>query len=209
MDVETAETVTIEPAGEADPEAPYGRFANGKPRKSPPKSSSSGPRRGGPTTPKASKRASAKRPKTPDFTKMLKTGVQMVGVTIMGIGARRSRALLADGMAVRMHAEPLAKGLNEVAQASPAVQRVLTQAGPAMPYVSLVTAVVGLGVQIAANHGRHLPGMATEDPEALAQAAEMEMARAAEAEAQQSQQQPPTDHAYVNGSSNSYAYAGA
>lgn len=187
------ETVTIvADAATADPEAPYGRLKNGRARKTPPPGAAK--KTAAPSAPRARKgppKGGGAKRKVPDFTRMIQAGVQMVGSAVMGLGARREGPaggmLLADGMAVQLHAAPIAKGLNEIAQQSPAVQRILTQTGPALPYVGIVTALVGLGAQLAANHGKVLPGMPVEDPQTLANAAAHRLMQEAE---QQQRQQP-------------------
>ena len=184
MTTETTDRVTIEDDGATtDPEAPYGRFANGKPRKSPPKDSKSSG--GGRRTAAAPKPPRPKGGKAPNFTKMITGAIGSVGAVVSAAGfRRRSRTVVADGMAVQMAAKPLAEGLNEVAQVSPALQRILTQAGPALPFATLAYALLELGAQIAANHGKQLPGFEVYDPDALVEAAEHQARQAA------AQQQP-------------------
>lgn len=207
---DTTDRVTIEDdATTADPEAPFGRFANGKPRKSPPKGSkpSSG---GGRRTAAAPKPPRAKSSKAPNFTKMLTGAFGGLGAVVSAAGfRRRSRTVVADGMAVQMAAKPLAEGFNEIAQVSPALQRILTQAGPALPFANLAYALLELGAQIAANHGKQLPGFEVYNPDDLIQAAEHQ-ARQAAAEQQPTgggqsgptpadmpQQQPQHDHQFA------------
>ena len=187
FDVKTDPVTIVPDAATADPEAPFGRFQNGKPRKSAPTSKRK--TSGRTAAPKAS--GAPRRPagKAPSFTKMLTGGFSMLGVAVTGIGMRRrSRAVVADGMALRLAAKPLAEGLNELAQISPALQRVLSKAGPAVPATGLVLALLELSAQLAANHGRSLPGFEVHSPDDLVAAAEYE---AQQYQEQQHQEQRP------------------
>lgn len=167
------EAVTIAADTSAvDPEAPYGRFANGKPRKSPqPKKQ---PRAA--AAPKASTPRTPKKAPAADFRAVIQEGMSLLSVPLMGLG-RMNRAFLADAAALQMNAEPVAHALNECAKINPTIARLLSTSAPAVPYVLLGSALFNLGVQIAANHGKAVPvpGVQVHDPGQLADAMEAQM----------------------------------
>lgn len=183
-----------------DPEAPYGRFKNGKPRKAP---VGSKPGRGG--GPKAPRAAAAPRPRStsssaprraaqPDFRSVVAEAMSLASIPLMGMG-RVNRAFLADAAAVQIAAEPFSHAVNEVAKINPGVARVLSSTAPAFPYVLLGSALFNLGAQIMANHGKHLPipGVAIADPESLAQGIEAQMVEAM----RQQQEDEAREHQYA------------
>lgn len=180
-----AEPVDIGPAEPVDPEAPYGRLQNGKPRKTPPKprtapKAAAAPKAGAPRAPK--------KPAPTDFRPVIEQGVSLLSVALMGLG-RSNRAFLADAATLQMNAPEVAHAVNEVAQINPAVRRMLTTTAPALPYVLLGSALFNMGVQIAANHGvaLPLPGARVHDPSELADAMEAQM-REAQRQGQEAQQ---------------------
>jgi hypothetical protein len=177
--------VTIEapePQTGPDPEAPYGRFGNGRPRKSPPGGKKPRAPRAAPA-PKPRPRSSAggapRKAAAPDFRAVVQEGIALLSIPLMGMG-RMNRAFLADAAALQLNAEPLAHALNEVARINPGVSRLLSTTAPAVPYVLLGSALFNLGAQIAANHGRNipLPGVTVVSPEDLAAGVEAQMGEA-------------------------------
>ena len=166
-----------------DPEAPYGRFANGKPRKAPaPKK----PARTAPAPKASSGPRPPKRQQQADFRPIVRKGF---GFAVMGLvalsGGGRNRAFLADAATVQAATEDGARVVNDFAQDNPALARLLTQTAPAVPYLELASFIFGLGTQLAANHGVRLPlpGGTVADPEQLANAMEQQLHGMAEANA--------------------------
>ena len=200
------EPVTFSDAPAVDPDAPYGRLTNGRPRKTAP--------RGSKKDPAAPKPAPAPKPGPPrvkksappaDFRPVVAEVVNLLGVALMGIG-RKNRAFLADAATVQMHAPELAHAVNEVAKINPVIARALSTTAPAVPYVLLGSALFNMGVQLAANHGRRIsaPGVTVHDPNELAAAMEAQMgeaqrqAKEQEAAAAAAQQPAPAEqHAYA------------
>lgn len=177
------EPVTIAPDATADPEAPYGRFASGRPRKSPPKSK--GTRQA--AAPKASAPRASKKAGPADFRPVVEQGLQMLALGLAGLG-RRNRAFLADAATLQIAAKQGGQVLNDVAAINPTIERMLTTSAPAVPYIAAANFVFQLGVQFAANHGKALPGLSVEDPEQLAAAMEQQLQQAQQQAAQQEQQ---------------------
>lgn len=119
----------------ADPEAPYGRFANGKPRKNPPK--------GGPNAPKA-KRSYTAKTKTdyrPGF-------LGLSSIVAFGVGFFSPL----DSVAVQDHAPKLADAVQVTADNDPKFATAMDRLLSAGPYAALFAAVMPLAVQIMHNH---------------------------------------------------------
>ena len=177
------EPVTIadpEPAS-VDPEAPYGRFANGKPRKAPPTKKSAAPK--AVPAPKANA-PRAPKAKATDYRPVVEKGLGLLSMALIGLSkGGRNRAFLADAATVQMHAAQGARVVNDLAQINPALARALQTSAPAVPYLELGTFLFGLGAQLAANHGVRLPvpGVEVEDPEQLAMGMEQQIGAAATA----------------------------
>jgi hypothetical protein len=180
------EPVTIALDTPTDPEAPYGRFENGKPRKTPPK-----PKKQAAAPKATAPRASTKKAGA-DFRPVVKQGMQMLAMGLAGLG-RRNRAFLADAATLQIAADDGAKVVNDMAAINPAIERLLTTSAPAVPYIAAANFFFQLTVQIAANHGKALPGMQAEDPEQLAAAMEQQMMRAAQ---QQQNEDQAAEHQY-------------
>lgn len=119
-----------------DPKAPYGRFANGKPRKTPPTS-----------TAKTSTGSGTKRsaPKAPDFRPGIAGIFQAVCIPL-------AFAAPADAEAVSAYAPGIAEALNDLAKIRPEVAATLQRVLEAGPYGALIAAVLPLGIQLAHNH---------------------------------------------------------
>lgn len=133
-------------ATSSDPAAPYGRFANGKPRKSPPgeatkkkktRSSSSG------SGPRPSTRRTA--PKGPDYRPGILGMLQTVTIPLAFVAP-------ADAAAVGHHGPGVAEALNDLARERPEVAAALERVMQVGPYGALIGAVVPLAVQLLHNH---------------------------------------------------------
>lgn len=156
------EDSTAYPQNEADAKraeymrqpAPYGRFNNGKPRKSPPKG------KGG------SRSATTK---GTDYTEGVKGMFQMVGTGLAIAGAKsESPAFLADAVAIADHAHPVATALNDLAHERPEVAAVLDKLMQVGPYGAVIAAVLPLAAQLLTNHGVAPAGLlGSESPETL------------------------------------------
>lgn len=128
--------------GVPDP-APYGRKADGTPKRKP------GPARGGgrpgggaPGRP----RPSTARARATDYRPGILGMAQTVALPL-------SFAAPADAAAVMMHAQPIAEALNELAQERPEVAAMLEKILAVGPYGAVIAATVPLLVQLGHNHG--------------------------------------------------------
>lgn len=184
-------TIVAEPSA-VDPEAPYGRFQSGRPRKSPAKQrkgTGSGPK---PPTPRAPRKPAAAARKLSSFTPLLTRAFRTVGTAVLGLGVRQQNGVLvADGQAIRHAAPALGQGLNEIVQTSPRLQQLLGQAGPTVVYLDFGMAVVGLIAQLAANHGKPVPMPGVRDPQELVNEAEAELAAQMRAAQKNEKQEDP------------------
>jgi len=129
-----------EPIVNADPEAPYGRFKNGKPRKHPPKNTSSAPRR------------SRAKTKGPSYTEAVHGMFQMVALPLTFVNP-------ADAWTINQHAGNIAVALNDLAQERPEVAAMLDRMLKAGPYGALVAACVPMICQLLTNHKLLPPGI--------------------------------------------------
>ena len=90
--------------------------------------------------------------KAPTYADTVEQVLHACSVPLMGLG-RMNEAFLADALAIQMHARPLAEAVGEIATINPAVADLLDRGAPATPYLLLGSALMQMGVQIAANHG--------------------------------------------------------
>lgn len=118
-------------------------------------------------------------------------GVQGIGQLIQG-GLMLTKNY-ADAAAVGMHWDGVAKEVATLAEAEPAVARVIDLVIQAGPYAGLIAAVMPLAMQIAANHGM-IPAGATGvvPPEVLQSQMEAQILRQ-QAEALRERQQAMRD----------------
>lgn len=139
-------TVTIEDApvtapdyviSDADPEAPYGRFQNGKPRKTPPKGTPS----------PGKKRASSAKSGAPDYRPALQGIAQITAFAVGFISPVNSYA-------IQMHAPAIVEEANTVAQHDMRFAAVLDKLAKSGPYGGLIMATIPLAVQLLHNAGR-------------------------------------------------------
>lgn len=184
-DEETTEIPVVPTdADMADPAAPYGRKKDGTPKAKPGPRNAGGGASGTPRTAAAPKprKATATRAKTPGVTDYRPGIMGLLQIPAMGLSmiGRQSKnaALQADGMTLAMHAGNIAEALNMTAQTQPQVAKALDNIMKAGPYGAILTAVVPLALQIAANHGviPVNPQMGLHSPEDLVQASNAQMA---------------------------------
>jgi hypothetical protein len=160
----------------ADPEAPYGRTADGKPKKGPggrpPKKKAEQPRVAAPTAAQGVKK---------DFTEPLTGLVQLA----WGVLATTSPA---DAGAVKVAGPGMVTAWNNLAQENAQIARGIEWLTSGSAYGAVVMATAPLVFQIMANHGRVDPArvaaLGVHDPKALAEMTKadvQEMAAAAQA----------------------------
>ncbi len=156
----------------ADPEAPYGRKADGTPKKKP------GPAKGTATSPRVTGRPAAPRPTrrggsqraraaAPDYRAGV-TGILQIPAFVLASAGRLNPALEYDGIAVATHTPAIAEALNALALEEPRVAAVLDKVLSVGPYGALLGALVPLAAQIAVNHKKIPAGtLGTAEPEAM------------------------------------------
>lgn len=143
-----------------DEEAPYGRFANGKPRKSPPGSNVRGPA-------KVRRRPATLREVAPDYKEAARGVVTIVGA-LLGLAGRRSPALLADSTTVMQHKEALASVGADLALTDVRIARFLEQLATATPLTKALDKLAPVVSQVLTNHGLAPVGtMGSVDPAVL------------------------------------------
>lgn len=146
-----------EPLPERDSDAPYGRKADGTPRQPPgpkPRRERSAQSRAEPVTaePVTDSRRAVWQAGLAGYAQMT------AGLAVVAYNRSQNDAYLADAAAITLHSPALSGALVAVAEQDPKVARVLDRICAVGPYGALVTAVVGLGAQLAANHGRLADG---------------------------------------------------
>jgi hypothetical protein len=161
--------MTAPAAGNADPDAPYGRRADGTPKAKP-------GRKGSGAAPAAPRAVSAPRPRTTaatgrpaarksptgavDYRPGLNGWLQILSLPLALAG--RVRPVLAlDAAAVSIHGPGVTDALNTVAQDQPEVAAVLDKIMAVGPYGVLIGAIIPLVAQIGANHGKIPSSVAT------------------------------------------------
>lgn len=123
----------------ADSEAPYGRFKNGKPRKNPPKGVSA-PRA------KSGYKTKTKTDYRPGFL-----GIAQMGAFVAGFFSPH------DAVAVMDHAPNIAEAVQVTADNDPKFAAAMDRILSAGPYAALISATVPMVMQILHNHGQ-VPG---------------------------------------------------
>lgn len=147
------EPATTEPPM-ADPEAPYGRKADGTPKARPGRKPADGsaPRQ---TAPKPSRKAATPRARVaaPDYRAGI-AGVLQVPTAALAMAGRFKPVLAYDAAAIAIHTPSIAEALNTLAQEEPRVAAVLDRVLAIGPYGAIVGVAVALTAQIAVNHKR-------------------------------------------------------
>lgn len=144
----------------ADPEAPWGRKADGTPRAKPGRPTGTPDKAPRTRTrrritvagPKPKQQPRPKKPTTPDYRPGINGILQVVAAPLMVAGLK-SPALAADAAAIVHHAEDLSNALQETAEQVPGFAAVLERVLQVGPYGALLAAVMPLGMQLAVNHG--------------------------------------------------------
>lgn len=194
------------PDVDTDPEAPYGRRADGTPKNKPgrPKGTPNRePRK--PATPRArtapssgsstpgsstgSKRGSSSRGRkstAPDYRGGIMGIVQLAAAPLLVAGTR-SDAALADAAALTQYGPGIADALHDLAVERPEVAGVLDRILSAGPYGALLAAALPLAVQLATNHNL-LPAAAAS---AMGATRPQQLAHAMRANMPQQPQQAP------------------
>jgi hypothetical protein len=158
----------------ADPEAPYGRKADGTPKRKPgpAKGTNAAPRApGGLAAPRPTNRrkntTTRNRPATPNYRDGV-AGLLQIPAFILASAGRLNPALEYDGIAVATHTPAIAEAIHSVAVEEPRVAAVLDKILSVGPYGALLGALVPLVAQIAVNHKKLPAGtLGTSEPEAL------------------------------------------
>lgn len=133
------ESMVSEVITDADPEAPFGRFKNGKPRKNPPK---------GVSAPRA-KSSYKSRSKTDYRPGVL--GLAQMGAFVASFFSPH------DAVAVTDHAPNIAEAVQVTADNDPKFAAALDRVLSAGPYAALLSATIPMVVQILHNHDK-VPG---------------------------------------------------
>lgn len=164
-----------EPADLADPEAPYGRRADGTPKKKPgpqpgtPRGASA-PRKAPQTAPKPTRKTGPRAKVStalPDYRDGV-AGLLQIPAFILASAGRLNPVLEYDGIAVAVATPNIAEAVNALAQEEPRVAAVLDKILQVGPYGALLGALVPLVAQIAVNHKRIPAGtLGTQEPELL------------------------------------------
>jgi hypothetical protein len=138
------DTTGVDPVSDvipgADPEAPYGRFKNGKPRKNPPKG------------------VAAPRAKSGGYKSKSKTDYRpgFLGLAQMGAFVASFFSPL-DAVAVTDHAPRIADAVQVTADNDPKFAAAMDRILSAGPYAALISATIPMVVQILHNHDK-VPG---------------------------------------------------
>lgn len=185
---ETSENANQNGSGdETDPEAPWGRKADGTPRRRPgrpPKEGTSGeapapPRTSTSTSGSGSKSGSkssgsksgskSSGSKRADYKRGVRELLGLPAAALAAAGGSLGRAdLVADGATVDRHADGIAQAADSVAQHDPRFAQVIERVLAGGPWAALASALVPMAAQVAVNHGVLSPGiMGTVSPETL------------------------------------------
>jgi hypothetical protein len=146
-------------------EFPYGRKADGTPRKKSGPPAGSGPTGGTRTIPRVSaakpRKTQARKQTTGTDYRPGIQGLMQIPAAALGAMGMRDKAFALDGAAIAMHTPQIAEALNDLAQDNLAVAAALDKILSVGPYGAILGAVLPLVAQIAANH-RALPDQITQ-----------------------------------------------
>ena len=155
MTEQTSNPETVAPAPDADPEAPYGRKADGTPRAKPGRKASddSTPRQSAPKPARKPTAARARVSTAVDYRPGI-AGLLQVPAAGLAMAGRFKPELAYDAAAIAVHTPSIADALNTLAQEEPRVAAVLDRVLAIGPYGAIVGVFVTLTAQIAVNHKR-------------------------------------------------------
>jgi hypothetical protein len=159
MDTEMASappfTAPPEPNATTDAEAPYGRRADGTPKAKPGRPKGSRSSTGSPAAPRPPRPRSStprKAASKPDYRQGV-AGLFQLAAAPLALAGQRNKALLADSATLIAFSEPMANGLQTVAEQDARVAAVLDRVLSVGPYAAVIAPLIGLCTQLAVNHG--------------------------------------------------------
>jgi len=126
-----------------DPEAPWGRKADGTPRAKP------GRRAGSPST--GPRRSRSKTAAKVDYETPVK-GLLQLPAGMLAFAGMRQPVFAADAAAITIHTPNIARALDELAQERPEVAAVLDRVLQVGPYGVVIAAILPLFIQLFVNH---------------------------------------------------------
>ncbi len=137
----------------SDPEAPFGRFANGKPRKRPKRGADTQPGLRAPSAPSARRGPGRPRAVKPSYADKVQGLLQLPAAALALAGtAKDSDALVADAATLSEYAGPLSQALGDLAESKPEFAAVLDKVLSVGPYGALLAVAVPMVLQVLANH---------------------------------------------------------
>lgn len=144
--------VVVPVATAPDPNAPYGRTRDGKPRRKPgppPRKTPPGPRSSAPP------KTSGPRPKVasgPDYATAF-AGLMQLPAAVLALAGTRRPELKADAAAFALHTGPISQAVGQTAQEQASVAALLDRIITIGPYGALIATVSPLVLQVLCNHG--------------------------------------------------------
>jgi hypothetical protein len=169
-DPERQDTAVSRETVEADPEAPYGRFKNGRPRKSGPRLKRSPVAPVAPSRPAApSRKPSRAKSGSPDYHQLCREFIAVPeGIVVVLAASKAAQAkteaqqeaaekLAADALTVSMYADSLAGVGAKMAVADSRIAAALESVAKGSPLVEGLLVVIPFVMQLGANHGRVKP----------------------------------------------------